>query len=330
MPPKKVSKATKAEAEKPKDSNGDAPGTTDQAADGLQADEPSEDTKPGSKRKKDSKAQSEPNKEPRRSGRGAAKSQPSPSQLLQFLVSPAATDLCRPDDEVKDLESRGKETRTYSSSVLNPFEELLCAVILSRPISHMLGLRTIRTILNEPYNFSTPEAVQKAGQEQWHQAVWDAKTQHKAKTAEEIGLVADVVAEKFSPSGPRDSSLEGVRQQGDHDYEKERALLKDNIKGVGKTGLDIFFRRVQWLWAKSFPFVDERTSKGLEKLGLPSKAEDLVKLIDEEWGNLKTLEIAGKDEEERKRRAFVVLLERVIGADLEKKGDLVAEEAAKL
>lgn len=330
MPPKKSSKATKAEPEKPKDRNGDAPPTTHGAADPVDEDEPSKDTKPGSKRKKDSKAQSEPNKEPRRSGRGAAKSQPSPSQLLQFLLSPEAINLCRPDDEVKDLESRGKDTRTYSSSVLNPFEELLCAIILSRPISHMLGLRTIRTVLNDPYNFSSPEAVQKAGQEKWHQAVWDAHTQHKAKTAEQIGLVADVVAEKFSPGGPSDSSLEGVRKQGDHDYDKERALLQDNIKGVGKTGLDIFFRRVQWLWAKSFPFVDERTAKGLEKLGLPSEADNLVKLIGEDWEKLKKLDIAGKDEEERKRRAFVVVLERVIGADLEKKGDTVAEEAAKL
>lgn len=187
MPPKK-SKASKAKAkdeepplaaeEDPKEEAGEAkpeeaaPETSTEAQDGPSA---RGDKKASNKRKK-ADTSDEPQKAPRRSGRGASKSQGSQQQILNFLLSPDATELCRPDDEIEDVKGRG-DIQTYSSQGFNPFEELLCAVILSRPISHRLGLRTIRTILNEPYKFSTPQAVIDAGSEKTRQALWDAHTQ---------------------------------------------------------------------------------------------------------------------------------------------------------
>ncbi|KAI7282785.1 hypothetical protein KC345_g3300 [Hortaea werneckii] len=287
----------------------------------------SADAKSGEKRKK-ANASDEPAKAPRRSGRGALKAQPSKQQLLNFLLSDSASVLCRPDDETEDMKNRGN-IRTYSTSVLTPFEELTCAVILSRPISHRLGLRTIRTILNPPYGFTSAKAVQDAGNEKHIQAVWDARTQHKEKTAGEIGMIADVVLEKFTAEGDKEGTqLERVRTECNKDVEKEREMLKSNIKGLGRTGLDIFFRRVQWQWEAGYPFVDGKSAQSLYKLGLPDEGEELHKLIEQHWEKLETKQLAGEDEKAKKRRALVVVLERATGADLEGESEAVVEAAA--
>lgn len=284
--------------------------------------------KPSKKRKKAAESD-EPQKAARRSGRGAPKSRPSQQQLLNYMLSKAAEELCRPEDESAAIKEHGGDLRTYSSSVLNPFEELLCAVILSRPISHRLGLRSIRTILNEPYNYNSAKKVRKAGQEKHHQAMWDARTQHKAKTAEEIGHVADVVLDKFTTADDKEGEqLRKVLKDCGGGVAKEREYLKSSIKGVGKTGLDIFFRRVQWIWTDAYPFVDERTMQALHKLGLPEEGEALQKIIEGCWGDLETERLAGDDEDTKKRRAFVTVLERATGADLEGKGDALLEAAA--
>ncbi|KAI5236710.1 hypothetical protein E4T42_09379 [Aureobasidium subglaciale] len=263
----------------------------------------------------------------RKSGRGTQKAAPTTEQLLNYLLSPASTELCRPDDESDEVQSRGDDYKTYSSSALTAFEELVCAVVLSRPVSHKLGLRAIRTILNDPYSFTTPAAIISAGKEKRHKALEDAKTQHKDKTAEQIGLVADVVAHKFCKDD-KDTSLEKLREQASKGWDMERDLLQENIKGVGKTGLDIFFRRVQWLWPEAFPFVDERSSRGIEKLGLPRHPDELAKVLDRYWAKLDTSHLVDGDKETKKRRAFVVICERATAADLEGKSDAILESAA--
>lgn len=282
--------------------------------------------KPSKKRKAED-VPKEATKASRRSVRGAAKAQPSQLDLLNYLLSDAAADMCRPNDEVKDIEAHGKDIRTYSNSALNPFEELLCAVVLSRPISHRLGLRTIRTILNEPYSFTSPKAIKDAGSEKQHQALYDAHTQHKDKTAEQIGLIADVVASQFGKNDS-DTSLDKMRDKASKDWDQERDLLQSSIKGLGKTGLDIFFRRVQWLWPEAYPFVDERTGRGLEKLTLPKNPEALQKLLEQHWAKLDTSALAKGDRNAQKRRAFVVVCERATGADLEGKSEALLEAAA--
>ena len=105
--------------------------------------------------------------------------------------------------------------------------------------------------------------------------------------------------------------------------------MSKNIKGIGKTGLDIFFRRIQGGWPEIFPFVDGRTEGSLEKVGLPSDAEELRDLLKDDWTKLKGADLPGRDDEEKQRRAFVRILERVVGADLEGNVDDVKNEAEK-
>lgn len=322
-------------AEPPKDevqpAEGDLkPDTTDTnitSATTEEEDKPVAESKPSKKRKKDVEP-AEPSKASRRSARGATKTEPSKQQLLNFLLSEKASELVRPEDEQKDIKERGS-IRTYSSSVLNPFEELMSAMILSRPISHRLGLRSIRTVLNDPYNFSSAKAVKDAGEGKRHQALWDAKTQHKGKTADQIGMLADVVLEKYTSGEDKEGTqMKKALSDNDNDLDKALDSMKENIKGLGKTGLDIFLRRVQWLWDSGFPYIDGRTMDSLRKLNLTQDGEELQKLVEEHWAKLETKHLAGENDSAKKRRAFVVLLERATGADLEGKIDEVLEAAA--
>ncbi|KAI9698172.1 MAG: hypothetical protein M1836_004174 [Candelina mexicana] len=309
----------------------------------LKADEdattpPSEKSPPSipSKRKADNdatttsnaskKSKAQPREPSRRSVRSAPKPIASQAQILKFLLTNEAVSLLRPADENADIEKRGKELVTYSGNVnsLTPFQELVCAVVLSRPISHALGLRTIRTIFNEPYKWRTPQDIKEAGEQGRTQALWDARTQHKGKTAEELGLLADVLTEKF------DGDLEKVREEAGRDVQQMRKILKESVKGLGPTGLDIFCRRVQGKWEKVFPFVDGRTGKALRGLGLPDGGEGLRALIDESWGELGGEIGEDDDEEERKRKGFVRILEGAVGAELEGKGEVVIERAGKM
>jgi hypothetical protein len=249
----------------------------------------------------------------------------SPVQVLKFLLSDAALQVCQPDDELSDVESHGKDVITYSSQLLTPFEELLCAVILSRPISHRLGLRTIRTVLNAPYSFRNAVTIKTAGPKRVLRALEVARTQHKDKTAEEIALLADAVS-----NNDWHNDLSRLRSQCKNAVESEREVLRRSIKGLGKIGLDIFYRRVQWQWDETFPFIDARTQAVLKKLGLPRRAEGIEKMIEVWWNELGIEDGSDYSPEVKRRRAFVMLLERALGADTGKRIDEVLEEASRI
>lgn len=320
----KVEEPASAEAEDAKDEQHpeepveEKPATTD----------PAPQTKASTKKRKQPAEKPEPRKGSRRSGRSDGKAEPSKSQLLQYMLSQPCADLTRPDDEEEDLKSRG-DIKTYSNTPLNPFEELLCAVILSKPISHRLGLRTIRTVLNSPYSFNGAKALKDAGDEKRLKSVYDARTQHKDKTAAQMGTIANAVLDNFTASEDKEGTQLGklLADSGD-DMDTASAALKEHIKGLGPTGLEIFFRRVQWLWTSSYPNIDGRTADSLRVLGLPQDGQELVDLIKSHWKDVKSSDLAGKDEEERKRRAFVLILERATGAQLEHKIDDVLSAAA--
>lgn len=191
----------------------------------------------------------------------------------------------------------------------------------------MLGLRSIRTIFNPPYEFTTPKRIREAGNEGCRKALDEARTQHRQKMAEELVLLADAVVNSLG-HGDEDVNLERVREESGHDNEKERETLKKNVKGLGKTGLDIFGRRIQGIWPEFYPFADQRTLAAAENLGLPGSAEELRDMLDGNWEKLDVKGIEAMDDEEKKRKAFVRVLERAVGADLEGNIDSIKSEAA--
>ncbi|KAJ9648204.1 hypothetical protein H2199_001057 [Coniosporium tulheliwenetii] len=251
-------------------------------------------------------------------------------QVIQFLLSPAALDLCRPEEETKGIQAHGDEFRTYYSSKLNPFEELMCAVMFGRWGSHVYKLRTIRTILEKPYEFTSARAVRDAGIEKCQQAVSDAPGMQEGKTVKLIGVLADIVSDKFAKGDDPDGiTLEAVREEAGYDTEKERNLIGCRL---GKGAPSNFFRRIQWLWKENYEdsFMDERTKEAVQCLGLPDDCWELQTFMDRVWSELDTKGIDGEDEDMRKRLAYVIVLDRAVGADLEHKLDAILKSASKI
>lgn len=304
-----------------------------------------------SKRKAKAAPTEEPkaSKAPRRSGRGATKASPTPKQLISYLVTSSSTDLCRPAEEARWLSENPAKADylTYTSGPFSPFVELLCAAILSRPISHTLGHRSIRTLLNEPYRFRTAKEILDADEQTRHQVFWDAHTQHKEKTAVEMRVVAEATRDTLSGSA-EDTSLGKVRSEAGGDARKLRELIRSAVKGIGPTGLDIFCRRVQAQWSEVYPFVDGRSAKALRAMGLPDDGEELKDLVESLWGDVKAIaeeqgvivggggdgtqstEKGPDHEDALKRAVFVRVVERCAGAELEGKAVQLVESAAKM
>lgn len=326
MPPKKAQTKDRA-VEKPTEAGASPQPVADSKNENLTSESNNDVKVDGTSKKRKSTASSESKKAPRRSARSAAAAPVDSVKTIQFLLSPSSLDLCCPKEEIEELKTRGPDFRTYSTSEFTPFEELVCAVILSRPIGHRLGLRSIRTIFNPPYEFTTPKKIREAGNERCRKALDEARTQHRQKTAEELVLLAEAVVNSLG-HGDEDVSLERVREESGYDYDKEREMLRKNIKGLGKTGLDIFGRRIQSVWLRAYPFVDQRTLAAVEKLGLPASAEKLRDLLDEKWEQFDVEDIEAKDEAEKRRKAYVRILERAIGADLEGNIDSIKSQAA--
>lgn len=267
--------------------------------------------------------------------------QPDPVTILRFLLSPSSLPLTTPQDSLppSSPSHEPEQVRTYATTPLTPFEELLSAVVLSRPISHRLGQRAVRTMLSPPYSLTTPGAVRAAGRDGVLQALEDARTQHKDKTAGQAAGLAEVVCELWAGDDDgEDGSLKKCREGAGRDVEREREWLRKEVKGLGATGLDIFCRRVQWRWEEVYPFVDGRTAEALVELGLPGDAEGLRRLVEGRWeelGDLGDLDVGGDEdddgdvEDKRKRRAFVLVLERAVGASLEKNSQRVLQECGK-
>lgn len=69
--------------------------------------------------------------------------------------------------------------------------------------------------------------------------------------------------------------------------------------------------------------MDSKTSSALEKLGLPGDAEEMRELMEKQLDSLDVKDMEAKDDEEMKRKVFVRVLERAVGADLEGNAETV-------
>lgn len=132
----------------------------------------------------------------------------------------------------------------------------------------------------------------------------------------------------LTPRVTQDQSLEKFRDKCKANAEKERETLRKNIKGLAKTGIDIFARRIQGQWTEWYPFADERSMKAVEMLGLPGDVDGLVKTIDEHWNQIKKDDMLGEQIDEVKRNVFVMVLERSVAAELEGNVDQVRKAVA--
>lgn len=305
-----------------------------------------EDANTGQKRKSPPTSGSKPpKKEPRQgsrvSSRAAGKDATS-RQLLNFLLSEDSLQYCYPEDDLNAAKS-GK-MRTYSRtppSLFTPFEHLVTSHLLSKPLSHVLGMRSTRTLLNDPYSFKTPEKVQEAGEQKVWQALEDARTQHRQKTAAYIYQMGCEYAGPKGSSGDSDIMLELATQANEGGPKATISHIKDTVKGMGQTGAEIFCRRVQAVegWGEAlWPYADSRSFDALREIGIKvSSADELQEMIerDVDWDKVGSMglveEKKGVDEKDYEVQVaveFVTVLERAVGCVLENKVSELKRAAA--
>jgi len=253
---------------------------------------------------------------------------PSTRQILNFLLSPAALPHCYPVD---DLEApQKKKYSTTSPAAFTPFEHLLTASLLAKPLNHRLGIRSTRTLLNAPFNFNSPELIVKAGEKRVWEALEHARTQHRQKTA---AYIFDM-AQAFEDGEALEFLKELVNNKGPAGVIGE---IGKTINGMGKTGAEIFCRRIQAVegWGDAvWPFADDRSLDALRKLGVEVEdADDLQELVETlvDWDRVGTMGLDHAESMEMEQQIqveYVVLLERAVGASLENKIEEVKKAAA--
>ncbi|KAL9106446.1 MAG: hypothetical protein Q9227_008534 [Pyrenula ochraceoflavens] len=284
---------------------------------------PTKTSQPSAKRQKQ-----EPRQGSRSSTRQSKDPAPSPKQILNFLLSADALQYCYPEDE---LESSGKTYSKTSPTSFSPFEHLVTASILSKPLSHRLGMRTIRTVFNEPFAFNTADKVADVGEHRVWEAMEAARTQHRQKTASYIFQIGDTVKN----GGGEGKWFEGLKKAEGEVKFKE---MVKKMKGMGETAADVFSRRVQSNegWDGVFPFADRKAAEALEEFGVDvPNGEELWATLKEEvtWDKVGDMGLGSNvlklSTATKQKIALVVVLERALGAKQEGNLDAVLKQSHK-
>lgn len=149
------------------------------------------------------------------------------------------------------------------------YQLLVLSVLLSARISSDIAVAAARELFAAGYR--SPAAMREAT---WQDRV-DALgrghyRRYDERTATMLGNGAELVAERWK------GDLRRLHAEG-HDVDGVTALLQE-VPGIGPAGASIFCREVQGVWPDLAPYVDSRTAKGAERVGLPTSPSQLAKL----------------------------------------------------
>jgi hypothetical protein len=81
--------------------------------------------------------------------------------------------------------------------------------------------------------------------------------------------------------GFADGDLNNLLKKADGKIAKVRELLKE-VKGIGDVGVDIFMDTAQGVVPSLAPFVDPRSKKTAETVGLGSDVQALYEMVEKE------------------------------------------------
>lgn len=181
------------------------------------------------------------------------------------------------------------------------FQWLYAANLFSARISSNIAADAARALLKE--GLTTPEKMKNTSWDHRVQILNQASyTRYQERTAT---FLADVSEQLL---GQYQGDLRKLKEEAGSDLQKLRELLKD-FKGMGDTGVDIFFREVQLVWTTLYPFADQKALKAAGKMKLPKAADKLAKLVS--------------------RQDFPRLIAALIRADLENNYRLEEQEEEK-
>ncbi|KAJ5165831.1 hypothetical protein N7492_006127 [Penicillium capsulatum] len=84
---------------------------------------------------------------------------------------------------------------------------------------------------------------------------------YREQCATNLGGLAELVRDKY------DGDLNNLMRRAHGKRENVRAMMKE-IKGIGDLGVELFFDNVQSIWPSIAPFVDSRSLKTADEIGI--------------------------------------------------------------
>lgn len=172
---------------------------------------------------------------------------------------------------------------------------LLNALLSSARISHELAARTVQRVIRAGYH-DLPTLKQSTWQGRTEVLTEGGYTRYREKTATALGELAEFLSEKygscasFPPSPPShvetdlyipviDGDLNNLLSRFKSAQDVRKGLKE--IKGLGDVGVDIFFNTAQGVCPTLAPFLDPRSAKTAEDIGVGSDVEKLWRQVGE-------------------------------------------------
>jgi hypothetical protein len=191
----------------------------------------------------------------------------------------------------------GVDLAKNTPSVL--FRWLTASILLSARIGAGLAMRGAKALARAGWTTADKMAA----------ATWEERVRvlnesgyarYDESTSRMLGDTSALLLDRYQ------GDLRKLRAAAERNPAAERRLLKE-CKGLGDTGVDIFFREVQVAWDELYPFVGRRDLEVARKLGLPGDPEQLAKLVG--------------------RQDFVALCAALVRTGLAKNLDTIRQEA---
>src|SRR5215211_6218820 len=167
-------------------------------------------------------------------------------------------------------EELGIDLRKQTPSSL--FQLLCAATLFSARIDASIATEAARNLKRRGWR-----TAEKMADSTWRErvaALNDAGyTRYQERTATMLGELAETTRERWG------GDLRRLRDEAERDPGRERQLLKE-VKGLGDTGVDIFFREAQAAWDELRPFADRRALDAARRLDLGGEPKALARLAD--------------------------------------------------
>lgn len=156
---------------------------------------------------------------------------------------------------------------------------LLNATLSSTRISHELAAKTVRTVIEAGY--ADLDTLEKSSwQERTEVLTEGGYTHYREKTATQLGELAELLREEYD--GDLNNLLKQSKESAGSDsgnvIEEVRQKVK-KIKGIGNVAVDVFCDTAQGVWHELAPFIDPRSRKTAEGIGLPTDVQELYEAV---------------------------------------------------
>ncbi|KAK3709517.1 hypothetical protein LTR37_010890 [Vermiconidia calcicola] len=180
----------------------------------------------------------------------------------------------------------------HSRSASTILAHVFHALLTSTRISHQLANKTLVKVVEAGY--ADLEKLEKSSWEERTQVLTEGGyTHYREKTATELGELAQLIREKYD--GDLNNLLKKAKEGNEGNKEAIRSSVRKGvsaIKGIGGVALDVFCDTVQAVWHELAPFVDPRSQKTAENLGISSDAAELFKVVGEDAVTMSRLAVA--------------------------------------